>query len=91
MWGGRSRTLLVGDMNAEAGEGSMQLVFNAGFLDPDAGGPPTFPSDARRIDYVLPTPDLAVVEVRRPITAASDHEPVWVKLTPHLLAATIPR
>ena len=87
IWGGRSRTLLVGDLNAEADEPSMQLVFNAGFLDPDAGGPPTFPADGQRIDYVLHTRDLAVVEVRRPITAASDHEPVWVKLTPHTLAA----
>ncbi len=91
VWGGRSHTLLAGDMNAEADEPSMQLVFDAGFLDPDADGPQTFPEDGRRIDYVLHTSDLAVVEVRRPVTAASDHEPVWVKLTPHLLAATIPR
>ena len=87
IWGGRSRTLLVGDLNAEVDEASMQLVFDAGFLDPDAGGPPTFPADGERIDYVLHTRDLAVLEVRRPLTAASDHEPVWVKLTPHALAA----
>ena len=91
VWNGRSRTLLVGDMNAEADEASMQLVFDAGFLDPDAGGPQTFPQDGRRIDYVLHTRDLSVVEVRRPITAASDHEPVWVHLTPHVLAAVEPR
>ena len=86
VWGGRSRTLLVGDLNAETDEPSMQLVLNAGFLDPDTGGPPTFPADGERIDYVLHTRDLAAVEVRRPVTAASDHEPVWVKLTPHTLA-----
>ncbi|MDE2992133.1 MAG: endonuclease/exonuclease/phosphatase family protein [Chloroflexota bacterium] len=91
IWGGRSHTLLVGDLNAEADARSMQLAFRAGFLDPDAGGPPTFPADAERIDYVLHTPDLSVVEVRRPITAASDHEPVWVKLAPHTLAAVVPR
>ena len=91
IWGGRTRTLLVGDMNAEADERSMQLLWQVGFLDPDAGGPPTFPADGERIDYVLHTPDLAVVEVRRPITAASDHEPVWVKLSPHALAAVAPR
>ena len=86
IWGGRSPALLVGDLNAEAGARSMQLVFQAGFLDPDAGGPPTFPADGERIDYVLHTSDLSVVEVRRPITAASDHEPVWVKVSPHTLA-----
>ncbi len=91
IWGGRSHTLLVGDMNAQADERSMQLLWQVGFLDPDAGGPPTFPADGERIDYVLHTPDLAVVEVRRPITAASDHEPVWVKLSPHALAAIAPR
>ena len=62
-----------------------------GLIDADAGGPPTFPESGRRIDYVLHTPDLATVEVRRPVTAASDHEPVWVKLTPHMLAAIVPR
>ena len=91
VWGGRSHTVLVGDMNAEAGERSMQQLFQVGFLDPDADGPPTFPESARRIDYVLHTPDLAAVEVRRPVTAASDHEPVWVKLTPHTVAAVISR
>ena len=91
VWGGRSHALLVGDLNAEADARSMQLVFQAGFLDPDAGGPPTFPADGERIDYVLHTPDLSVVEVRRPITAASDHEPVWVKLAPHTLAGVASR
>ena len=91
IWGGRSRTLLVGDMNAEADEPSMQSLFRVGFIDADAGGPPTFPESGRRIDYVLHTPDLAALEVRRPVTAASDHEPVWVKLTPHTLAAIVPR
>lgn len=86
IWGGRTHTVLAGDLNAEADERSMQLLWQVGFLDPDAGGPPTFPADGERIDYVLHTPDLAVVEVRRPITAASDHEPVWVKLTSHTLA-----
>ncbi|MCY4114935.1 MAG: endonuclease/exonuclease/phosphatase family protein [Chloroflexi bacterium] len=86
IWGGRTHTVLAGDLNAEADERSMQLLWQVGFLDPDAGGPPTFPADGERIDYVLHTPDLAAVEVRRPITAASDHEPVWVKLTPHTLA-----
>ena len=91
IWGGRTSTLVVGDMNAEADEPSMQSLFRVGFIDADAGGPPTFPESGRRIDYVLHTPDLATVEVRRPVTAASDHEPVWVKLTPHTLAAIVPR
>ena len=86
IWGGRTHTVLAGDLNAEADERSMQLLGQVGFLDPDAGGPPTFPADGERIDYVLHTPDLAAVEVRRPITAASDHEPVWVQLTSHTLA-----
>ena len=91
IWGGRTSTLVVGDMNAGADEPSMQSLFRVGFIDADAGGPPTFPESGRRIDYVLHTPDLATVEVRRPVTAASDHEPVWVKLTPHMLAAIVPR
>ncbi len=91
IWDGRTSTLVVGDMNAAADEPSMQSLFRVGFIDADAGGPPTFPESGRRIDYVLHTPDLATVEVRRPVTAASDHEPVWVKLTPHTLAAIVPR
>lgn len=86
IWGGQTHTVLAGDLNAEADERSMHLLGQVGFLDPDAGGPPTFPADGERIDYVLHTPDLASVEVRRPVTAASDHEPVWVKLTAHTLA-----
>lgn len=86
IWGGRTHTVLAGDLNAESDARSMQLLWQVGFLDPDAGGPPTFPADGERIDYVLHTPDLAAVEVRRPITSASDHEPVWVKLTSHTLA-----
>ena len=86
IWGERPYTVLAGDMNAEADARSMQLLWRAGFLDPDAGGPPTFPAHGERIDYVLHTRDLAAVEVRRPITDASDHEPVWVKLTSHTLA-----
>ena len=91
IWGERPHTVLAGDMNAEADARSMQLLWQVGFLDPDAGGPPTFPAHGERIDYVLHTPDLAAVEARRPITAASDHEPVWVKLTPHTLAAILRR
>ena len=91
IWGGRTSTLVVGDMNAGADEPSMQSLFRVGFIDADAGGPPTFPESGRRIDYVLHTPDLVALEVRRPVTAASDHEPVWVKLTPHTLAAIVPR
>ena len=91
IWDGRPHTVLAGDMNAVSTEPSMQQLFQVGFLDPDAGGPSTFPADGERIDYVLHTRDLAVVEVRRPITAASDHEPVWVQLTPHALAAVTPR
>ncbi|MCY3913334.1 MAG: endonuclease/exonuclease/phosphatase family protein [Chloroflexi bacterium] len=91
IWGGRTHTVLAGDMNAEADEPSMQQLWQVGFQDPDAGGPPTFPADGERIDYVLHTPDLAAVEVRRPITAASDHEPVWVKLTSHTLAQVASR
>ena len=84
LWGGWPRTLLVGDLNAKPEDPELSRLQEAGFRDADLTGLPTAPADhpTKRIDYVLATPDFRLRGIRRPSTEASDHLPVWVRLTP---------
>ncbi len=80
-WAQRPATVLVGDFNAEPGDPEVRMLLAAGFLNADDTGLPTRPSDdpVETIDYVLATPDLEILEVRRPDSTASDHLPVVVE------------
>ncbi len=78
-WGGRDRTVILGDMNAEPGAPEIALYRNAGLRDAFAeigeGPGYTFPSTrpSIRIDYILVSPDLKVMDLVIPQSSASDH------------------
>ena len=80
-WAQRPATVLLGDFNAGPGAAEVQTLLAAGFHNADDSGRPTFASDEpmETIDYVLATPDLAVLDARRPDSTASDHLPVIVE------------
>ena len=75
VWGGASRTIIAGDMNATPDSDEFARFEAAGLHS--AGDPsiPTSPStDPRnRIDYIFATPDLAFSDVVIPQSTASDH------------------
>lgn len=74
-WGGSSRTVIAGDMNAEPDTEEIARFEAAGLHTAGDPAVPTAPSDAPavRIDYIFATPDLAFSEVDFPQSTASDH------------------
>jgi endonuclease/exonuclease/phosphatase family metal-dependent hydrolase len=85
-WGDRPRTITLGDLNADPHSPAIDLIERAGFTDSwiQAGAGPgfTFPSAEpdRRIDWIFHTPDLAATSAEVPVSQASDHRPLLVKL-----------
>ncbi len=83
-WAGRSRTVVLGDLNATPEAAEIRSLVEAGLKDAWAAlgdGPGhTFSADNpfERIDYVFVTPDLGVADVGVPRATASDHLPVVV-------------
>ena len=80
-WGGRERTVLMGDLNAQPSDPEMALLEEAGLVDafaasPESDGPGyTFPAkDPRtRIDYIWVSPDLRPTDFSISGGTASDH------------------
>jgi len=78
-WGGRERTIILGDMNSWPDSPEMDLFRDAGLQDAFAlvgrGDGYTFASNDlyERIDYLWVTPDLQVSELVIPESTASDH------------------
>jgi endonuclease/exonuclease/phosphatase family metal-dependent hydrolase len=70
VWGGRSHTVLIGDMNAQPGSSEIQLITEAGFQDAwaEAGQP-----ERPRLDWIFFTPDLQAQDVVVFESPASDH------------------
>jgi len=81
-WGGRPRTVLLGDMNARPHWAQIELVLDAGFSDAwEAGDGPGYTTESNgvpyRIDWIFHTPDLVSVQAVVVQTGASlDHLPV---------------
>jgi endonuclease/exonuclease/phosphatase family metal-dependent hydrolase len=78
-WPAGSRTVLLGDMNAEPGSGEIALIAAAGYLDagPTAAGALTTHRDhAQRIDWIFHSPDLLARDAAIIPSRASDHLPV---------------
>lgn len=73
------RLLLTGDLNAQPTEKTLLQLYAAGLRDliEEAGIAPgyTFPADApaRRIDYILASPDISLRELSIPSDVLSDH------------------
>jgi endonuclease/exonuclease/phosphatase family metal-dependent hydrolase len=90
LWNGRSRSVILGDLNAEPHTPEIQLIDQAGFIDLlEASGQGqvfTFwyvdPQPGQRIDYIFLTPDLPHGEAWAPQTRASDHLPVVGQVGP---------
>ena len=78
-WGGRERTIILGDMNSWPDSPEMDLFRDAGLQDAFAlvgrGDGYTFASNDlyERIDYLWVTPGLQVSELVIPESTASDH------------------
>ncbi len=78
-WDDASRTLIMGDLNAEPNAPEMQLLRQVGFADaldltavqPGFTYPATGPT--KRIDYIWLSPDLVANQAVIPLDAASDH------------------
>ncbi|MGA9531624.1 MAG: endonuclease/exonuclease/phosphatase family protein [Anaerolineales bacterium] len=85
-WGNRSRTLLLGDLNARPSSPAIRLIERTGFVDSwaEAGRGPaeTFPADEpdRKIDWIFHTSDLSATSAEVIPTEASDHRPLLIKL-----------
>jgi endonuclease/exonuclease/phosphatase family metal-dependent hydrolase len=78
-WGGEKRpALLLGDFNADPDDDLIGRLADAGLLDTGLVlGPDAFTSqDRRRIDYILATDDIEVVDIHIPLVWTSDHLPV---------------
>lgn len=76
--GQRNPAIVAGDFNAVPDSDVMAALLQSGLVDSGAG----FPSDAgtsddgRRIDYILATPDLTLLDASIVETSASDHHAV---------------
>jgi endonuclease/exonuclease/phosphatase family metal-dependent hydrolase len=81
-WEGAEPALIAGDFNADPGSDAMVTLEDSGFTDTGEllGVDATTSQDNRRIDYVLITPGLAVVEADIPDVWASDHRPFVVRV-----------
>ncbi|MDX1657914.1 MAG: endonuclease/exonuclease/phosphatase family protein [Nitriliruptorales bacterium] len=78
-WEQESRTVLVGDFNAQPDAPQMQALYDAGFVDvwDEAGSGPGLTANAAapdvRIDYVFHSPDLRATAAQVIESQASDH------------------
>jgi endonuclease/exonuclease/phosphatase family metal-dependent hydrolase len=83
VWGGASRTVIAGDMNARPGSEELARFEAAGLETAGDLSIPTSPStDPRnRIDYIFATPDLELSEAAFPKSTASDHLAVAATVT----------
>ncbi|MDX1621380.1 MAG: endonuclease/exonuclease/phosphatase family protein [Nitriliruptorales bacterium] len=86
-WAQETRTVLMGDFNAEPDAPQMQAIYDAGFVDvwDTAGSGPGLTANAAdpevRIDYVLHSPDLNATDARVIESQASDHFAVAATIT----------
>lgn len=82
LWPSRTPALILGDLNADPDGEELGALRDAGFVDTGRSlGPDAFTSeDRRRIDYILATPDVQILDVRIPPSQASDHRPVVARV-----------
>lgn len=82
-WARRTPAVIAGDFNAEPGDPVIARVLAERLIDAGAVAGLDTPTseDGRRIDYVLVTPDLTVIDAHVLDRWSSDHRPVVVRLT----------
>jgi endonuclease/exonuclease/phosphatase family metal-dependent hydrolase len=81
-WDGADPAVISGDFNADPDSDAMATLAAAGFIDSGAilGVAGTTSSSGRRIDYVLITPGITVIDAVVPDVWASDHRPLVARL-----------
>jgi endonuclease/exonuclease/phosphatase family metal-dependent hydrolase len=88
-WGDEAPTVVAGDLNMQPTEGNVVLFTDAGLVsaqdevgDPSASTArdPVFPGD--RVDWIWVSPDLTPSDFAIGTSAASDHLPLTVRVTP---------
>ncbi len=91
-WNHESPALLLGDMNSDPTDPVITLFQSAGFVDYDrALASSDYTSkDGRRIDYILGTPDIALMSIEVPDVWTSDHRPVVAVVTILPVQASVP-
>lgn len=79
---GRSPGIIMGDFNAEPEDDVLQELLALGFTDPVTAALPgaTTSQDERRIDYILVSEGIEVLDVWIPDVDASDHKPVVARI-----------
>lgn len=81
-WDNRLPAMVLGDFNATPEDDVLTAFIDLGFVDVGVAlGPEAFTSeDRRRIDYILTTEGIEVLDVWIPETWVSDHKPVVARL-----------
>ncbi len=81
-WARRTPVVIAGDLNAEPGDAVIARLLEAGLVDTGArlGPEATTSEDGRRIDYLLLSPEITVLEARVLDRWSSDHRPVVATL-----------
>lgn len=81
-WAGRAPVVIAGDLNADPEDAVIARLLEAGLVDTGArlGPGATTSEDGRRIDYVLVSPEITVLETRVLDRWSSDHRPVVATL-----------
>ena len=90
LWRGQTRSVLLGDLNAEPYKPELANIYQAGWVDTlqatGKGQVFTFwdpnPQAGRRIDYIFVTPDISIESTQVLESRASDHLPVVAVLDP---------
>lgn len=79
---GRGPGIIMGDFNAEPEDDVLQELLALGYRDPVGAALPdvTTSQDDRRIDYILVSEGIEVLDVRVPDVTASDHKPVVARI-----------
>ena len=77
-WDNRQPAMILGDLNAPPDDDVLTAFTDLDFVDPGVElGPEAFTSeDRRRIDYILATEGIEVIDIWIPEIWASDHKPV---------------
>ncbi len=81
-WDERQPAIVLGDLNVDADDVVLTTFADLGFLDPGVQlGEEAFTSeDRRRIDYILTSDGIEVIDIWIPDTWKSDHKPVVARV-----------
>ena len=81
-WDGRQPAIIMGDFNADPDDDVLLALAEMDLADPGLGMDPEVVTseDGRRIDYIITSPDVDVLEIFVPDVDASDHKPVVARL-----------